>query len=278
MRKSPEGLSIYLKQIGRRKLLTKEQEIELSQKIEGTLVLPDGSTQPVSLHEQKRAKQKMIESNLRLVVSIAKTQQNRGCDLEDLIAEGNVGLMKAVDKFDWRRGFRFSTYASWWIRQAVGRFIANQGRAIRVPGRNGSVLAELSSARDEFIELHGQEPTRAELAELLGITETTVSTALSGTPYVVSIDAEVGRSHDAGSIKTLRDVIPDDDSLSPFDMFDKKELISKISQVLDSLTPRETAILVLRFGIVQDPTDDVRFPITHKELRMLENASTGVAI
>lgn len=278
MRKSPEGLSIYLKQIGRRQLLTKEQEIELSQKIEGMLVLPDGSTVAVSEREQKRAKQKMIESNLRLVVSIAKTQQNRGCDIEDLIAEGNVGLMKAVDKFDWRRGFRFSTYASWWIRQAVGRFIANQGRMIRVPGRNGSILADLNAARDEFIELHDQEPTRAELAELLGITEATVSIALSGMPYVISIDTEIGHSQDSSSLKTLRDVISDDESLSPFDMFDRKELISKISQVLDSLTPRETAILVLRFGIVQDPTDSARFPITHKELKMLENASTGVAV
>lgn len=259
----------YLRQIGRRKLLTKEQEVELSQRREGFRVLPDGRQEPVTEVERSRARCLMIESNLRLVVSIAKGQQNRGCDLDDLIAEGNIGLMRAVERFDWRRGFRFSTYASWWIRQAVGRLVANQGRQIRIPGRVGGITESLRQARDEFIELNGQEPTREELADLLGVTEATVTASLVGLPHVISLDAEVGHDDDPRG-PTLRDRIPDEDAESPFETLDRKELVGLVSRVLGTLTPREECVLRLRYGIVEDPRDHVRFPISAGELQDLE--------
>lgn len=248
--------------------MTKDQEIELSQKIEGYITV-NGDKVPVSSAEQKAARRRMIESNLRLVVSIAKGQQNRGCDLDDLIAEGNIGLMRAVELFDWRRGFRFSTYASWWIRQAVGRLVANQGRSIRVPGRAGNIIDDLCKVRDEFIELNGQEPTRSELAEILGITEATVATVLSGLPYVVSLETEIGGTK-GQSTRTLKDVIIDEETTTPFDVIDQKEVTQHIAKILETLSPREEKILRLRFGISEDPADHQKFPITYAEIEKLK--------
>lgn len=270
MAKTTEGVGIYLKQIGRRRLLTKNQEVELSQKIEGSLLLEDGSSRVVPQVERDRARKQMIEANLRLVVSIAKSYQNRGCDLEDLIAEGNIGLMRAVELFDWRKGYRFSTYASCWIKQAVGRLIANQGRSIRVPGRVGTLAVDLARVRDEFIELNGQEPSRAELADLLGVTETTISAAVSGLPHVISLDAEINAS-DSDKAKYLKDIITDEDGMSPFDQLDHKEIVQNIAGVLATLSPREEKIMRLRFGISEDPTDHGRFPITTTELKEIKN-------
>lgn len=261
-------MGLYLKQIGKRKLLTKEQEIELSQRVEGYIVHDDGTKSEVSLKEKTSAKNKMIECNLRLVVSIAKSYQNRGCDLEDLIAEGNIGLIRAVELFDWRKGYRFSTYASCWIKQAIGRLVANQGRAIRVPGRAGSLADNLKKVREEFIEANGQEPTRAELADLLRVTEMTISSALSGLPHVVSLDAEMSQS-ESDKPKSLRDIVPDDENMSPFDSLDKKEVMKNISSVLSTLSPREERIVRLRFGISEDPHDHEKFPFMTKELEKI---------
>lgn len=268
------GIGTYLRQIGRRKLLTKEQEIEFSQCIEGFRLGPDGERIPTTDSEKKHARRLMIESNLRLVVSIAKGHQNRGCDLDDLIAEGNIGLMRAVERFDWKRGFRFSTYASWWIRQAVGRLVANQGHQIRTPGRLGNLSSDLRQARDEFIELNGQEPTREELAELLGVTEATVTASLMGPLSMVSLDVEIARDDDPRG-QTLKDRIPDEDAVSPFEMLDKKELIALVTRVMDTLTPREHKVLLMRYGITPDPTDHVNFPILQGELDELRGGIDG---
>lgn len=273
MVKSAHGVGVYLKQIGRRKLLSKDQEVELSQAIEGYKLLPDGSKIALDKQARDRARNKMIESNLRLVVSIAKGQQNRGCDLEDLIAEGNIGLMKAVEKFDWRRGFRFSTYASWWIRQAVQRLVASQGRSIKIPGRAGSLANDLKTAREEFIELNGQEPTSADLAEMMNVTVTTVTAALGGMPHVISLDAELKADNSSSDSRTLRDVIEDEESDSPFDSLDKKQLKLAMIAVLKTLSSREEKILRLRFGLSEDPFNHGGFPITREELLRLEGGS-----
>lgn len=270
-----EGIGIYLKQIGRHRLLTRAEEVELAQAIEGIRMCADGTTVALTPKDRASARKRMIESNLRLVVSIAKGQQNRGCDLDDLIAEGNIGLMKAVERFDWRRGFRFSTYASWWIRQAIGRLIASQGRSIRVPGRASSLTDDLRVAREQFIELNGQEPTRGELADMMGVTELTVSAALSGMPYVVSLDMEIGKGQDGGGgKKLLKDTISDDEADSPFDSIDRKELVVHISRVLDTLSPREEKILRLRFGITDVNAESLR--ITDEQLERLRKGSTCV--
>lgn len=267
---------MYLRQIGRHKLLTKEQEIELAQQIErgvtkevrevidGQTVVKKHVPSDDDMKVANRARDRMIRSNLRLVVSIAKGYQNRGCDLDDLIATGNIGLMKAVERFDWRRGFRFSTYGSWWIRQAVGREIASQGKSIRVPGRATNLARDLKHAREEFVELHGQDPTTLELAELLGVTESAVAASMDGIPTVISLDDRVGRGD--GGDRFVRDTIPDEDAMSPFDLINRAELVGLVRKVLETLNPREEKILRMRFGISEDPTDHERFPVTQGEI------------
>lgn len=262
------GTSAYLRGISRRKLLTKEQEVELSQAIEGGRPTKTHTPTAEEIKVAGLARTRMIECNLRLVVSIAKAYQNRGCELDDLIATGNMGLMKAVERFDWRRGFRFSTYGSWWIRQAVTREVASQGRLIRVPGRAVMVARGLKHAYDEFVELHGVEPTRADLAELMGVTETTVAATMDGTPIVVSLDDPVGSSE--GGDRRVRDTISDVDAESPFDAIDRKELVALVGSVLQTLTDREEKILRMRYGIGEDPTDHEKFPITQGELEEME--------
>lgn len=268
MVKSRESLSIYMKQISKHKLLSSSQEILLSQMIEGEID-NNGIKTVVSENEKKLAKRKMIETNLRLVISIAKSYQNRGCDLEDLISEGNIGLIKAVELFDWRKGFRFSTYATWWIKQHIGRLITNQGKVIKVPNRINSMLEQLNKIRDEFIELNGQEPSRAELAAIMGVTESTISTVVNGMPYMKSLDAETNliKSNSANQI-SLKNSIPDN-SQSPFDAIDSKEIIDQVSKVLESLTSREKLILQLRFGLGSPPEEKINF-LAKKESKELQ--------
>ncbi len=273
-------IGTYLSGIGKRKLLTHEQEIQLAQAIEagqskkeieiveGKKIAKVIKPSPKEKRLARRAQNKMIESNLRLVISVAKKFKDRGCDLEDLIAAGNEGLMKAVERFDWKRGFRFSTYGSWWIRQAIQREIAGQGKQIKVPGRTITLSKDLKNVREEFISLHGQEPTRSELASLLGVTEKTISAAITGAPALLSLDDTVGKNDDN---RSLKDVIPDEESLSPFDTIDRKELISLIGNILSTLDPREDKILRMRFGISHDPHDHEQFPITKSELNAIAN-------
>ena len=276
------GIGMYLKQIGRYKLLTPEQEVMLSQQIGGMTnckwhrendgeVIID-SFDPADNAMIAAAKKKMTVSNLRLVVAIAKTRQGMGCDLEDLVNEGNIGLMRAVEKFDWKRGYRFSTYACWWIRQAVGRLVANQGCSVRASGRAASLAKPMKLARDEFIEFHEREPTIPELAALLNVTESTVVTSMNGRPHVMSVDDSIGSYNNGGQLKTLKDIIPDNRPMSnPLEVLDRKELILLIARVMKTLTSREERILRMRFGLSEDPTDHENFPITQQEMKVLES-------
>ena len=257
------GTGSYLKSIGKIPLLTREQEVELAKKIAG-------EDKAISA----RARKKMIESNVRLVVSIAKRYQNRGCELDDLIAEGNIGLMRAVEKFDHTRGFRFSTYASWWIRQAVGRLVASQGHQIKVPGRAVNIARKANELRSEFVDEFGFEPTMADLAESIGVSESMVSSTISGTPYVVSLEStpwHVGtNSQNSPGNDSIRNYYPDETAPTPFEVANQGEIVDLISDVLGELTERDEKILRMRFGIIEDPTDHKKFPITKQEVDILE--------
>lgn len=242
-------LQTYFKQLSGGVLLTREQEVELSKKIE---------------KGDKRSRDKMIESNLRLVISVAKKYQNRGVSLEDLIQEGNIGLMKAVDKFDWRRGCRFSTYGCWWIRQAITRHLEDIGRTIRVPGHITGLYIKIKKLTEEYEHEFGTKPTDEEIASILNITLSQVKNVMNTNVSTVSLDATFPGS-DSDSANMHRRV-EDQLAESPHETLEKRELLDHVRQVLSSLTPKEEKIIRLRFGL-SEPNDNEsdEFKITDEE-------------
>lgn len=235
-------METYFKHLSRGRLLTREEEVELSQLIEAG---------------DQRARDRMIESNLRLAVSIAKRHQRSGCNLEDLIQESNVGLIKAVDRFDWRRGFKFSTYASWWIKQAVRRHVTDTASDIRVPAHTTALAYRISVFVDEYESEFNTRPTVEEIAEMMCVPVTTVQELMnsSGVRSMVSLDAMIGDEDG----KKILETIPDDNAVSPDEAIDREKILSAISRCLDKLTPREEQVLRLRFG-VSDVQDTSNFP------------------
>lgn len=253
-------LQDFFKQVGKSNLLSREEEVALSKRIEAG---------------DKSARRKMIQSNLRLAISIAKKYQNKGCDLEDLIQESSIGLIKAVDRFDWRRGFKFSTYACWWIKQAVRRHVASQSSAIRLPSYAKNMLWKMRQASEEFENEFGTAPTQEELAELLGVTKDTMDAILSCSSTPISLDTPVRYSSgDTG--RTLAEVVPDEDYVSPDDVIDRQHVISAVRKAFETLTPREEKIMRLRFGITDDPHDHNTHPITAKEVAKLKKRSCKI--
>jgi len=250
------NLGNYFEHVGRHNLLTRDQEQDLAKKIEKG----DG-----------RARSTMVEANLRLAISIAKRYQNRGCDLEDLIQEANIGLMKAVERFDWRRGFKFSTYATWWIRQSVTNHVSQHSKTIRVPSHVTGNLSKIRQTQKEYEETFKVKPTDAELAEILNISLEQVKAALEAHQSTVSLDKEL--FSDGGGSRTLKDVIPDTDLVDPTAAMDHVVIASIIRKALTRLTPREEKIVRLRFGITEDPADHDNFPITEDELNELNTRS-----
>ncbi len=248
----PNLLRTYFDEVGRSNLLTREEEVELSKKIE--------KGDPL-------ARQRLIESNLRLAVSIAKKYQNFGCDLPDLIQESNIGLMKAVEKFDWRRGFRFSTYATWWIRQSVRRHVTANSSTIRIPSHARGLISKIKSTIAEYEEDLGEPPTNAELADILGVTESIIEDALSAPTYTSSLSHPIGKDESG----TLQDIIPDHEAKSPDEVIDKAKMTDAVRRGLQNLTAREEKIIRLRFGITENPANDAEFPISaEKYFNMLE--------
>jgi len=251
-----DPVRMYLKEIGKVDLLTKEEEIDLAKRIEAG---------------EEYARQKLTEANLRLVVSIAKRYVGRGMLFLDLIQEGNLGLLKAVKKFDWRKGYKFSTYATWWIRQAITRSIADQARTIRVPVHMVETINKLIRIQRQLLQDLGREPKPEEIAKEMGISVDKVRKILKIAQEPVSLETPIGEEEDSH----LGDFIPDNDSPAPAESAAFAILKDQLEEVLDSLTLREQKVLKLRFGI-----DDGRartleevgkqFDVTRERIRQIE--------
>lgn len=245
----------YLRDIGKVPLLTAEQEIELAKRSE---------------KGEKRAKDQIISANLRLVVSIGKKYVGRGMSLLDLIEEGNIGLMRAVEKYDWRRGFKFSTYATWWIRQAITRAIADQARTIRIPVHMVETINRFNRTQRRMMQELGREPTPEEVAEVLGIEPAKAREIVKVNQEPTSLATPVGDEDDS----SLGDFIPDEKS-RPEDQATRELLKDHLDEVLDTLSPREKRVLQLRFGLEdgkQRTLEEVgkEFGVTRERIRQIE--------
>ncbi|HUR17537.1 MAG TPA: sigma-70 family RNA polymerase sigma factor [Acidimicrobiales bacterium] len=275
---------IYLSEIGQYALLTKDDEVRLAQAIEvGIAAREELEKQPKGLTAARRrdlkrklsvgddAQRAFVQSNLRLVVSIAKKYQASGLPLLDLIQEGNLGLMHAVEKFDWRKGFKFSTYATWWIRQAITRGIANTGRTIRLPVHAGDTLARLQKARSRLELKYGRPATLSELSAEVEMPEDKVSEALRFAAEPLSLSEPLREDGDA----ELGDVVEDRSAESPFEVAATALLPEEISRLLGPLDEREREILRLRFGLDRGEPRTLEevgehFNLTRERIRQIE--------
>lgn len=219
--------------------------------------------------QAKRAREKLVQSNLRLVVSIAKQYKGHNLPIEDLIQEGNIGLMKAVERFDYKRGFRFSTYATWWIKQAIGQHVLKRKRMIRLPAHAAAAQKKMMSAIEEFKSQFGVEPTTEELIDLCGASETVVKATLHSGRNVISLQQPVGSNPDS---ETIADKIVDESIYSdPFEFFAEKQLLEVVMNVLKTLPRKEMAIIRLRFGLSESPNNVSEYPVTEAEVEAIKN-------
>ena len=251
-----DPVRMYLKEIGQIPLLDLETETELARKMyEG----------------DEDAKNRLVESNLRLVVSIAKRYMGKGMVLLDLIQEGNLGLMKAVEKFDYTKGYKFSTYATWWIRQAISRAIADQSRTIRIPVHMVETIHKVSRSQRQLLQEYGREATSDEIAADIGMNADKVREIMKISQDPVSLETPIGEADDSH----LSDFIPDDDTPTPVDEASYHILREQLGEVLHTLTPREEMVLKLRFGLVDGRTRTLEevgqeFNITRERIRQIE--------
>ena len=251
-----EPIKMYLREIGQIPLLTYEEEIALAQKV---------------LENDEEAKQKLIESNLRLVVSIAKKHTNRGLKMLDLIQEGNMGLMKAVEKFEYEKGFKFSTYATWWIRQAITRAIADQGRTIRIPVHMIETINKIKKESRIILQETGKEATAEELAKKLEIPVDKVKSILEMNQDPISLETPVGSEEDS----ELGDFVEDDKFLNPYDATTRVLLKEQLDGVLKTLSEREEMVLRYRYGLDDGSPKTLEevgkiFNVTRERIRQIE--------
>ena len=251
-----EPIKMYLREIGQIPLLSYEEEIDYAQRV---------------LDGEEEAKQKLIESNLRLVVSIAKKHTNRGLKMLDLIQEGNMGLMKAVEKFEYEKGFKFSTYATWWIRQAITRAIADQGRTIRIPVHMIETINKIKKESRIILQETGKEPTAEELAEKLELPVEKVKSILEMNQDPISLETPVGSEEDS----ELGDFVEDDKFANPYDATTRILLKEQLDEVLKTLNEREEMVLRYRYGLddgSQKTLEEVGkiFNVTRERIRQIE--------
>ena len=252
-----DPVRMYLKEIGQVKLLTAEEEVELAKRVaEG----------------DKRAKDQLTEANLRLVVSIAKKYSGRGLHILDLIQEGNTGLIRAVDKFDYTKGNKFSTYATWWIRQAITRAIADQARTIRVPVHMVEVINKAARCNRKLVQELGREPTMEEVAAELGLPVEKIIEANRTAADTLSLDTPVGDEEDT----TIGSFVEDDNTPGPADATSNTLLAEALGEILDTLTDREADVLRMRFGMYDGRTHTLEevgqiFGVTRERIRQIEN-------
>lgn len=262
----PDGVSsddpvrLYLREIGKYPLLTTEEEIALAKQIaEGT---PE---------EQAAAKKKLSEANLRLVVSIAKRYVGRGMQFLDLIQEGNLGLIKAAEKFDYTKGYKFSTYATWWVRQAITRAIADQARTIRIPVHMVETINKLIRVNRQLAQELGRDPTPAEIAKEMGISESKVREIIKIAQEPVSLETPIGEEEDSH----LGDFIEDENAPAPAEVASNAMMREQLQEVLHTLTPREEKVIRLRFGLEDGQAHTLEevgkeFNVTRERIRQIE--------
>ena len=251
-----DPVKIYLKEIGRVPLLSTEEEIELAQRM---------------AKGDSYAKKRLSEANLRLVVSIAKKYVGRGMQFLDLIQEGNLGLIKAVEKFDYTKGFKFSTYATWWIRQAITRAIADQARTIRIPVHMVETITKVKKVSSQLLHENGHDPSPEEIADKLGMPVDKVREIMRVAQDPVSLETPIGEEEDSH----LGDFIPDDDAPAPAEAASHTLLKEQLNEVLSTLTDREAKVLKLRFGLVDGKSRTLeevgqQFDVTRERIRQIE--------
>ena len=251
-----DPVKVYLKEIGRVPLLTPDEEVDLAVRI---------------TNGDEAAKKRLSEANLRLVVSIAKRYLGRGMQFLDLIQEGNLGLIKALEKFDYTNGFKFSTYATWWIRQAITRAIADQARTIRIPVHMVETINKVKKVSSQLLHANGREPSAEEIAEELDMPVDKVREIMRVAQEPVSLETPIGEEEDSH----LGDFIPDDDAPAPADAASHTLLKETLGSVLDSLTPREEKVLRLRFGLEDGRSRTLEevgkeFNVTRERIRQIE--------
>ena len=256
-RESENGIKIYLREIGQIPLLTPKDEIRLAARIK---------------KGDKAARAQMIKANLRLVVKIAHDYSNFGLPLLDLISEGNIGLMKAVERFDPKKGGKLSTYAAWWIKQSIKRALANQAKTIRLPVHLVDKISKMKRAGHKLSEKLGREPTDQELADILGLTRAKVAQLRTISIRPASLDAPIG-DDDATEFS---EIVGDEAALTPFELLRDKTLRQEVRDILEELEPREAEILTMRFGLDGNKPKTLeevgkKFKVTRERVRQIQN-------
>jgi RNA polymerase primary sigma factor len=281
-----DSVHTYLKSIGRTSLLTAEQEVDLAKRIEAGLFaehkletasgLPDSLRRDLELvaEDGRRAKSHMLEANLRLVVSVAKKYSDRGLSLLDVVQEGNLGLIRAVEKFDYTKGYKFSTYAMWWIRQAIQRGFADSARTIRLPVHVLEMLSKLSRVERDMHQRLGREPTPEELAVELDRTPDQIEELLRTSRQPISLDSTIGEDGET----SIGDLIEDVDAPEASELVDRQLMAEQLRSALDALTPREATIMAMRFGLYDGnphTLDEIgrALGLTRERIRQLEKQS-----